>query len=496
MKKYRGKKLMILILFMLFLLPRESFADEITKSPDYIDIGLFFQETSKSTVSLSSSTGFEIGEFTNGDFLPFLDLPRETNIVLRSNSHPTSNAANPIFIKNEGKFWDVFINSTPTLTGIQVLTAGGELLFIFDSTKDVYFRAIDVGEKVSTVSVEGVQYRGSIMAKRLNGEDMIIINKLPLEEYLYGVVPGEMPALWPLEALKAQAITVRGYALANRNRFRSLGFDLCNTTKSQYYGGFDREHPNSSLAVDETRGQVLTYNGDIISTFYHSNSGGYTEDSENVWFEYLPYLRGIKDKFSLGHANSSWVMTLTGDQISSLLQNRNIFIGKILDIQIISKSPNGRVLELLIKGSKDNIILTKEEVRTVLGLKSAWFTISGSEKATGGLRDKVFMIKGNSDKHEVNTMKGKYIVSLKGIDEIYNVHNIKIFDGRNYVDAADYSAIDKLPHDSKDYYEIVGRGHGHGLGMSQWGAKRMAEEGYNYIDILTYYYMDTRVEMY
>ncbi|NMA03297.1 MAG: SpoIID/LytB domain-containing protein, partial [Clostridiales bacterium] len=194
----------------------------------------------------------------------------------------------------------------PSGTRVQVVDEKNNIIFIYDSSCEVYFMSRKVGRDDPVVSVGGTSYRGGITAKRLPNSDMTIINKLPLEEYLYGVIPAEMPASWPMEALKAQAIAARGFAVTNFNKYKRFDFNLCTTTYSQVYKGYSGEHPNTNKAVDETRHTVITYDNKLIEPYYHSDSGGHTEDSENIWLNKLPYIRGVEDDFSSDTPHSTW----------------------------------------------------------------------------------------------------------------------------------------------------------------------------------------------
>ncbi|SDK56563.1 SpoIID/LytB domain-containing protein [Natronincola ferrireducens] len=393
---------------------------------------------------------------------------------------------------------------SPSLTRVQVMDTTGQPLLMFDSQENIYFREAHVKQDVPLINVEGRYYRGAITAKRLtntqlNNGNMSIVNKLPLQEYLYGVVPREMPALWSLEALKAQAVVARSYAVSNINRFRNLGFDLCNTTTSQVYGGHSNgqgalEHINSNRAVDETHSRILTYNGQIANAYYHSNSGGHTENSENVWSAVTPYIRGVKDDFSLGAPNSQWTVVFTKDQIRNFLSNENVHIGEIIDIKVTNVSQYGRVQELIIYGTQGNYVLIKEHTRRVLGgytqLKSTWFTVNGGGKSENTSGD-LAVISSNGVINSID-LSNKSIVSSTGITQIVNTSNIKIYNGKNYRSTEQNSQVSSVT--SSDVFEFVGKGFGHGLGMSQWGAKKMAEEGYSYLDILTHYYKGTKVE--
>lgn len=140
------------------------------------------------------------------------------------------------------------------------------------------------------VSAKGKWYRGIIMIQNKNGK-LTVINNVPLEDYIRGVVPSEMPSSWATEAHKAQAIAARSYALANLGKRAKYGYDLKDTPEDQAYGGASKETPDTNYAVDETKGIVLTYNMKVINAYYSASAGGQT--NVNSWGSSLPYLRSV-----------------------------------------------------------------------------------------------------------------------------------------------------------------------------------------------------------
>ncbi len=140
------------------------------------------------------------------------------------------------------------------------------------------------------VSAKGRWYRGKLMVK-VSGGKLIVINDLDLEDYIKGVVPSEMPPSWESEALKAQAIAARSYALANLGKQSRYGYDLKDNTEDQAYGGASVETNKTNRAVEETRGLVLTYDMKIICAYYSASAGGYT--NTNAWGSNLPYLHSV-----------------------------------------------------------------------------------------------------------------------------------------------------------------------------------------------------------
>jgi len=140
------------------------------------------------------------------------------------------------------------------------------------------------------VSTKGKWYRGKLMVKNVGGK-LIVINDIPLEDYLKGVVPSEMPPSWEYEALKAQAIAARSYALANLGKQSRYGYDLKDNTEDQAYGGASAETSRTNRVVEETEGLVLTYDMRIISAYYCASAGGMT--NANAWGDSLPYLHSV-----------------------------------------------------------------------------------------------------------------------------------------------------------------------------------------------------------
>lgn len=142
------------------------------------------------------------------------------------------------------------------------------------------------------VSTKKHWYRGEFIINN-NNNNLTLINNISLEEYLLGVVPSEMPSKWNIEALKAQAIAARSYAIANLGKHASKGYDLKDNTEDQAYNGASAETALTSKAVVDTLGIVLTYNHQIISAYYHASSGGQTVNSGNLWCKNLPYLHSV-----------------------------------------------------------------------------------------------------------------------------------------------------------------------------------------------------------
>jgi len=155
------------------------------------------------------------------------------------------------------------------------------------------------------LALNNTRYRGYLMI--LSDENgLSAVNYVDVEDYLYGVVPCEVPHTWPEQALMAQAVAARTYALYIKQKSLEKSYDVRATTASQVYGGQDAERISTRFAVDRTRGQVLVYNGKLIVSYFHSNSGGYTERPENVWGARVPYLKDQPDSYSKNAPGSCW----------------------------------------------------------------------------------------------------------------------------------------------------------------------------------------------
>jgi len=147
-------------------------------------------------------------------------------------------------------------------------------------------------EKDAFISTKKRWYRGEFIVENRGGK-LVIVNNIPLEEYILGVVPSEMPSKWNYEALKAQAIAARSYAIANRGKRASRGYDLKDTPEDQAYGGATSETATTNSAVMETKGIVITYNSKVIPAYYSASAGGHTKNASEVWNKDLPFLRSV-----------------------------------------------------------------------------------------------------------------------------------------------------------------------------------------------------------
>lgn len=330
------------------------------------------------------------------------------------------------------------------------------------------------------ISVDGSAYRGGIMLKINKDSLFTVINVLPLEHYLYGVIASEMPSTWNMEALKAQAVCARGFAISNFNKHSSLGFNVCATTNCQMYGGIPSECEAVIEAVDSTCGLVVTYEDKVIQSLFYSASGGHTANVKNVWGSSIPYLSGVPDPYESKDApRHTWTATLSLEDIEEVLEEKEIYVGKVERLEA-QNDETGRVYELTVYGTEDSYTFEKQNTYSPFfakGVKSQKYNLvpvgqSGGKKlyaqgADDYMRIDSFTAIGAND----NT------ASLKSGFAILSSNGTTIYDSGSVAEG----------------YTFNGGGYGHGVGMSQYGAKGMAEAGHTFDEILAYYYPGTEL---
>ncbi len=490
--------------------------------PKVIKVGLFYGQTAKPSYQLSSSGGFNFAYEDNAGNLvnifstnsQNIKVVKDDNFYLMVGSYDNLYTVNAdyakvasqianAFIGFDGKY-HIYIGPYLTLPDLEsayeifskdysniakvlpdkniLISNGTKNLFLFNMKADLYVSKLNSDS--TPLAIESKRYRGMFEFRRQQDSDMTAINVVPLEEYLYGVVPGEMPASWNIEALKAQAVAARTYAAKNIGRYGRYGFDLTDDDKTQVYKGYDGEYPSTSKAVDETKGVVAIYQGSLIDALYHSHSGGYTEDNNNYFSADVPYLKGVEDKYVFGYssANDSWTVTYTKDQIKNMLLSKGQYIGDIVDVKVTEKSWTGRAITVTIYGTKGTFALKKGDIRSFFGLKikSTMIDIKGD----GSSEFEVYVTSSYSDSQKV---------SLKEINIQNSTGITKVSKDTFYVIGANGVKELKKTDKPSEVYTINGSGYGHGVGLSQYGARGLADHGYNYIYILKYYYKGIEV---
>jgi stage II sporulation protein D len=218
------------------------------------------------------------------------------------------------------------------------------------------------------------RYRGSLSIA-VNGTNLRAINRVGLETYLYGVVPSEMPASWPLTALEVQAVAARSYAI--RSLTPSLPFDVFADTRSQVYKGMTGESSHSTLAVRKTRRQVVTYKGGVAFTFFSSSSGGRTAAiDEEFGSPPVPYLVPVDDPFDTLSPDHNWTVTLSTAEAQKRLHD--LLLGTLQDVVVTARNSSARAATVEIRGSAGTVTASGSQVQSALGLKSTLFTTTFS----------------------------------------------------------------------------------------------------------------------
>ncbi len=355
-------------------------------------------------------------------------------------------------------------------------------------------RAIPMGK--GYLQVEDKKYRGEIeiiVEKSL----LKVINIIQLEEYLYGVLQKEISPNWPMEVLKAQAIAARTFALSNMDKYIDQGYHICATTNSQEYGGVLFEHPITNKAVDETKGIIVVYEGKPINAVYHSDSGGYTENCEEVWGSYIPYLRSVSSEYEaiVSPPNHQWTYSLTEQELLAKLSQKGWQLDYIKEIIIVDKTATGRVKTIDIVGNNGKkITLKSNDFRLLIGpnlIRSSLFSLE--KKGIGKSEEKSEERVVPDKKEQVEQTAPKSVSDILKEERDFTIPELIAL--LNRPKKAPESKEVLLPETVKkddppgDLLIVFnGKGSGHGVGLSQWGAYGMATLGFKHEDILRYYY--------
>lgn len=340
-------------------------------------------------------------------------------------------------------------------------------------------RVMDLGKR---------SYRGAIEVGRYGRNDLSVVNVVKLDDYLYSVVASEIYAKWPEESLKAQSVAARTFAVFYKDiakKYPNDPFDLNDTVTSQVYKGYSVEDERINRAVDATSGEMIFFDGEVIAAYFFAASGGRTENSEHVWSGTVAYLKSVPDIYENEPERHPWIMTLTPKEIQKSLASRGIDIGTVTDIRADGYTDSGRVLHLVVQGSTGSYTLKKETMRYWLGIHSRKFVVLKN----GDTPTFNHSVIGTTEVVEGVDYRSAYV--MNGEEEVTAVLSDKeqviVMGTENIVNHPMVSG-------QAGVFMLAGEGWGHGAGMSQAGAKGMANEGYTYKEILEHYYTGTVVQ--
>jgi len=346
-------------------------------------------------------------------------------VLISKNNNLRIRSDRSIPLTIEGKFF-----SRKRIKGLTLKNEKNRKFLYFDKNKQKkYDLKSNQKFQVSSSDGRGIWVGQKRFAGKLNlfvlDSEILVVNVLGIEKYLNSVVGSEMPTKWPIEALKAQAIASRTYALKQKGN--NL-FDIDSTQKNQVYNGLESRTYKTIRAVKSTRSLVLTYKNKLINSLFHSSSGGMTENSQDVWKNKYPYLSSVKD-FDKKNPKFRWQKKFSNQELVNLFPK----IGGIKNIEILNITKTGRVKNVRLDGAYGSDQISGVDLRTKLGLNSTF-------------------------------------VRFKLIKE----------------------QSTKLP--TKKGLVVFGQGSGHGVGMSQWGAKYMASKGLKAETILKHYYRGVQIK--
>ena len=338
--------------------------------------------------------------------------------------------------------------------------------FLINSNINMRGNTLDIYPVNGMIRYDSKPFRGKFLLYK-QASKINVINVLSMKYYLYGVIGKELLSSSPLEAMKTLSVVCRTYALKNRNKHGSQGFDLCNTTHCQVYDGFNSETTQIREAVDSTAGLVIKYEDELISAYHFSACGGATANNEDVWEggDPVPYLRGRWCEFCKDSPRANWEYDLKMSRLTKLMRDQNI--GRIIRISKESSDAYGRVKTIRLTGTSGEKIVKGNFFRLRVGAGSLW-----------SMNFDLIPYGGDSDKIQEKIRNLSELLPGRKKDMIKKIV-IENEEKRNNIEY--------------EGYKIKGSGSGHGVGMCQWGAIGLSKQGFKFKDIIKFYYTGVEV---
>ena len=312
--------------------------------------------------------------------------------------------------------------------------------------RDLVGKQIVIRAKPSSFQVGPNHLEGELQVIQQKNGQLSLINLIHLERYLVGLINHEISSSWPLASLKAQAVAARTYALFRKHQSARADYDLESTVLDQVYGGTSREDKRSYKAVRSTLGQVLIFEGEVIAAFYHSCCGGHTEHPQHVWGENFKGLTPVSCQYCTRAPHYFWSYEISPETFERKLTQAGFPIDNMNKFRILQASLQGRALLVGVSNSEYEIKISGNQLRRAIGFDK--------------IRSTQFRVEMPQEFTRSNPKPGEVVLA-------------------------------SLPSESS--LRFMGGGNGHGVGMCQWGARGMADEGYSYQEILKHYYPDTRL---
>ena len=388
---------------------------------------------------------------------------------------------------------EIFTGSNRCVTVVETKT--GRILFEFDDNAGRSLAVMPRESRsgnVPTTMFSTQHYRGGFQFTRSASGNLTVVNFVTMDDYAACVTAAEMSTSWPIEALKAQAVAAKTYAAVFLNHHSKYGFDVCESTECQRYRGVVTNMESCDTAARETSGVYLTYEDEYAYAFYYASNGGATEDSENVFTIAIPYLRGKLDPYEevIHIPYDGWNFDLTGEELAAALRKSGRSCSDIVAIRPVYTS-SGNVYSLTFTDEDGKqITVEKDTVRTLINLGgkkntlSLHYTVTANTDAAG---QPDFYVNDNETR-----LKSAQVYALTGSGEVQSVDlsgrvTLRTAEGNETIGSSRPAEQDDGTIYA-DSFHFAGDGYGHNVGMSQFGAKAMAELGHTYREILEFYY--------
>ncbi len=359
------------------------------------------------------------------------------------------------------------VTVTETNTILFEFDMGGQALGIEPNSDETWFK--------------NQTYYGGFEYRRASGDDITVVNVVSMDDYIKGVIPYEMSPSWPIEALKAQALCAKSYAVTCIGKHNSQGFDLCNTTDCQVYYGTKTATDNSDSAVEAVSGLYVLYNGEVAETYYHASSGGWTEDAKNIWGTDIPYLKAVEDTYLTELRPYSFSITLS--EVTSILQGKGYDVTDIIDFYVSEYTSAGNVREItFVQSNGETLVFSGERARTCLNTSSSTKRINSHRYTVS--TDAQLYVNGTVPDKAIGQY---YAIGGDGSTSVLSGSQLYAVNGNKTTSQIDMSGS------GSGQYVISGTGSGHNIGMSQCGARDMANQGFTYDQIIQFYFTGVQV---